>query len=166
MCNMGYSQCNGDHIVFYKHQGTCITGDDVEEIKKLKERLGRAFEVKDLGPFRYFLGIQIAWSPKVIIISQRKYVLDLLAETGMLGCRSCGSPIDRNHQTCAESGDPVDREKYQRLVGRLIYLCHTRPDIAYAVSVVSRYMHDPRTGHMEVVYQILRYLKGTPGKGL
>ena len=77
-----------------------------------------------------------------------------------------GSPIDRNHQTCAESGDSVDLERYQRLVGRLIYLCHTRPDIAYAVSVVSRYMHDPRTGHLEVVYQILRYLKGTPGKGL
>ena len=71
-----------------------------------------------------------------------------------------GSPIDRNHQTCAESGDSVDLERYQRLVGRLIYLCHTRPDIAYAVSVVSRYMHDPRTGHLEVVYQI------TPSKGL
>ena len=67
---------------------------------------------------------------------------------------------------CAESGDPVDRERYQRLVGRLIYLCHTRPDISYAVSVVSRYMHDPRTRHMEVVYQILRYLKGASGKGL
>jgi hypothetical protein len=60
----------------------------------------------------------------------------------------------------------VDSERYQRLVGRLIYLGHTRPDIAYAVSVVSRYMHDPRTGHLEVVYQILRYLKGTPSKGL
>src|SRR6185312_8872329 len=143
-----------------------ITGDDVEEIKNLKERLGRAFEVKDHGPLQYFVGIEIARSSKGIILTQRNYVLDLLAETGMLGCRPCGSPIDRNHQTCAESGDPVDRERYQRLVGRLIYLFHTRPDIAYAVSVVSRYMHDPRTGHMEVVYQILRYLKGTPGKGL
>jgi hypothetical protein len=47
-----------------------------------------------------------------------------------------------------------------------MYLCHTRPDISYAVSVVSRYMHDPRIGHMEVVYRILRYLKGTPGRGL
>ena len=80
----------------------------------------------------------------------------------MLGCRPCSSLIDRNHQICAQSGDSVDRETYQRLVGRLIYLCH----ISCAVSVVSRYMHDPRTGHMEVVYRILRYLKGTPGKGL
>jgi hypothetical protein len=143
-----------------------IIGDDVEEIKKLMERLGRAFKVKDIGPLRYFLGIEIARPSKGIILSQRKYVLDLLAETGMIGCCPCGSPIDRNHQSYGESGDPVDRERYQRLVGRLIYLCHTRPDIAYAVSVVSRYMYDPRTGHMEVVYQILRYLKGTPGKGL
>ena len=132
-----------------------ITGDDVEEIRKLKERLGKAFEVKDLGPLRYFLGIEIARSPKGIIFSQRKYVLDLLAETGMLGCRPCGSPIDRNHQMCAELGDPVDRERYQRLVGRLIYLCHTRPDISYAVSVASRYMHDPKNEHLNVVYQIM-----------
>ena len=82
-----------------------ITGDDVEEIKKLKERLGRAFEVKDLGPLRYFLGIEIARSSKGIILSQRKYVFDLLAETEMLGCRPCGSPIDRNHQMYAESGE-------------------------------------------------------------
>src|SRR6185312_15058478 len=103
---------------------------------------------------------------KGIILSQRKYVLDLLAEIGMLGCHPCKSPIDRNHQTCVELGDPVDRERYQRLVGRLIYLCHTRPDIAYTVSVVSRYMHDPRSGHLEAVYRILRYLKNSPGNRL
>jgi hypothetical protein len=143
-----------------------ITGDDVEEIRSLKKRLGKTFEVKDLGPLRYFLGIETARPSKDIVLSQRAYVLDLLAEIGMLGCHPCGSPIDRNHQTCAHSGDPVDKRAYQRLVDRLIYLYHTRPDISYDVSVVSRYMHDPKTGHMEVVYQILRYLKGTLGKGL
>jgi hypothetical protein len=63
----------------------------------------------------------------------------------MIGCRPCNTPIDKNHQISVESGDSVDRETYQRLVGRLIYLCHTRPDLSYAVSVASRYMHDPRT---------------------
>jgi hypothetical protein len=58
----------------------------------------------------------------------------------------------------------VEKGQYQRLVGKLIYLAHTRPNISYAVSVVSRYMHDPRVSHQEVVYQILRYLKGCPGK--
>jgi hypothetical protein len=73
-----------------------ITEDDVKEFKSLKGRLGRAFEIKkNLGPLRYFLGIEIARSSKGIVLSQRKYVLDLLAETGMLGCCLCGSPINR-----------------------------------------------------------------------
>jgi hypothetical protein len=78
---MGYSQCNGDHTVFYRHRGAhitilavyvddiVITGDDVEEIKCLKQRLGEAFEVKDLGPLRYFLGIEVARSSKGIVLS-------------------------------------------------------------------------------------------------
>jgi hypothetical protein len=72
----------------------------------------------------------------------------------MLGCRPVPTPIDLNCKLFAESGNPVNKERYQRLVGRLIYLCHTRPDISYAVSVVSRYMHDPRSGHLDVVYRI------------
>ena len=96
MCDMRYSQCNGDHTIFYKHRGSritimvvcvddrLITGDDVDEIKKQKERLGKAFEVKYLGPLHYFFGIEIARSSKGIILSQRKYILHLLAEIGCL----------------------------------------------------------------------------------
>ncbi|XP_031281719.1 secreted RxLR effector protein 161-like [Pistacia vera] len=61
---------------------------------------------------------------------------------------------------------PVERDKYQRLVGKLIYLSHTRPDIAFAVSVVSQHMHSPKEAHLEAVYKILRYLKGSSSKGL
>jgi hypothetical protein len=178
LCGMGYKQCNGDHTVFYRHFGRriailavyvddiIITGDDEHEIAHLKENLSKEFEVKDLGHLKYFLGIEVARSPQGIVLSQRKYVLDLLDETGMLGCRPIATPIDLNHKLCAESGDPVNKESYQRLVGRLIYLCHTRPDITYAVSVVSRYMHDPKSGHLDAVYRILRYLKSCPGKGI
>jgi hypothetical protein len=98
--------------------------------------------------------------------SCKKYTLDLLRETGMIGCRAAATPIDQNDKITAQSGELVDMEKYQRLVGRLLCLCHTRPDIAYAVSIVSRYMHEPRSAHMDAVQRILRYLKGTPGKGL
>jgi len=163
MCNMGYRQCNGDHTVFDHHSNNrvtifavyvddiIITGDDTLEIARLKKNLSKEFEVKDVGQLRYFLGIEIARSPRGIVLSQRKYVLDLINETGMLGCRTASTPIEQNHKLCAQSGHPVDKEKYQRLVGRLIYLCHTRPDITYVVSVVSRYMHDPRSGHMDAV---------------
>jgi hypothetical protein len=59
----------------------------------------------------------------------------------------------------------VEKENYQKLVGRLLYLCHTRPGIAYAVSIVSRYMHEPRTGHLDAVHRILRVPKGDSRKG-
>ncbi|WVZ82885.1 hypothetical protein U9M48_030093 [Paspalum notatum var. saurae] len=178
LCGMSYKQCNGDHTVFYRHSrrrivilavyvdDIIITGDDEAEINRLKEDLSKVFEVKDLGQLKYFLGIEIARSTKGIFLSQRKYVLDLLSETGMLGCRPAPTPIDPNHKLCATSGDPMNKESYQRLVRRLIYLCHTRPDISYAVSVVSRYMHDPWSGHLDAAYRILRYLKNGPGKGL
>jgi hypothetical protein len=72
-----------------------------------KENLSKEFEVKDLGQLRYFFGIEIARSPKGIVLSQRKYVLDLLSESGMTGCRPVSTPIDPNHKLCAESGEPV-----------------------------------------------------------
>ncbi|RVW16157.1 Retrovirus-related Pol polyprotein from transposon RE1 [Vitis vinifera] len=70
------------------------------------------------------------------------------------------------YQSKKQDRKPMDREKYQRLVGRLIYLSHTRPDIAFIVSVVSQYMHSPKESHLEAVYKILRYPKGSPGRGL
>lgn len=132
----------------------------------MKQHLTNEFEVKDLGQMRYFLGIEVSRSPRGIYLSQRKYVLDLLSETGMSGCRPALTPIEQNHRLTSESGEPVDREQYQRLVGRLIYLSHTRPDIAFAVSVVSQFMHNPKTRHMDAVNRIIRYLKGCPGRGL
>jgi hypothetical protein len=120
-----------------------ITRDDEEETMKLKESLRKEFEVKDLGRLKYFLGIEIARSSKGISLSQRKYTLDLLNDMGVTGCRTAPNPIDQNHKVTAQSGEFVDKESYQKLVGRLLYLCHTRPDFAYAVSVVSTYMHEP-----------------------
>ena len=84
----------------------------------------------------------------------------------MLNCKPVTTPIEYNHRILADSGDPVDKHQYQRLVGRLIYLSHTRLDIAYAVSIISRYMHDPRSSHLDAVHRILRYLKSCPGKGI
>jgi hypothetical protein len=123
--------------------------------------------MKDLGQLKYFLGIEVARSKAGISLSQRKYILDLLAETGMLDCKPVATPIEMNHKLgIYPNQSQTDKGRYQRLVGRLIYLSHTRPDIAYAVSVVSQFMHSPSKEHMEAVGRILRYLKTTPGKGL
>uniref|UniRef100_A0A2N9EE05 Reverse transcriptase Ty1/copia-type domain-containing protein n=1 Tax=Fagus sylvatica TaxID=28930 RepID=A0A2N9EE05_FAGSY len=144
-----------------------LTGDDSAELKKLKERLADEFEIKDLGALKYFLGMEFAKSKEGIFVNQRKYVLDLLGETGMLGCKPAETPMEPNTKLQpAKTKSVVNKEQYQRLVGRLIYLSHTRPDIAFSVSMVSQFMHSPGPEHFEAVYRILRYLKGTPGKGL
>ncbi|WMV18586.1 hypothetical protein MTR67_011971 [Solanum verrucosum] len=91
-----------------------LTGEDVVEIKNLKERLASEFEIQDLGPLKYFLGMEVARSKKGIIVSQRKYVLDLLKETGMSGCRPTETPIDPNLKFVKE-GKLIDKGQYQRL---------------------------------------------------
>jgi hypothetical protein len=143
-----------------------ITCDDDEGILCMKNTLAKSFEVKDLGYLHYFLGIEVSYGTQGIYLSQRKYVLDLLAETGMLECKPAPTPIERNHHTLANLDDLVDKHQYKRLVGHLIYLSHARLDIAYVVSIVSRYMHDPRSSHLDVVNRILRYLKICHGKGI
>jgi hypothetical protein len=133
----------------------------------LKTYLAKEFEIKDLRNLRYFFGIEVARSNEGIFVSQRKYVLDLLVETGMLACKPIDTPIEQNHKLGEDINDtPVDKERYQKLVGKLIYLSHTRPDIAYAVSVVSQFMHAPCEKQMEIVHRIFRYLKSALGKGL
>ncbi|CAL8991820.1 unnamed protein product [Prunus brigantina] len=119
-----------------------VTGDDQAEMQNLQKYLASEFEMKSLGDLQYFLGIEVARSKHGIFLSQRKYILDLLAETGMLDCKPIDTPSEQNHKLGHKQGlypdqVPTDKERYQRLVGKLIYLSHTRRDIAYAVSVVS-----------------------------
>ena len=139
-----------------------LTGDDVVELDRLKKALAREFEIKDLGPLKYFLGMEFVRSKKGIFISQRKYILDLLGETGLLGCKAAKTPLEANLKLQPASlEEMVNKERYQCLVGRSIYLSHTRYDISLAVSMVSQFMHSPNKGHFDAVYRILRYLKGT-----
>ncbi|XP_035838140.1 uncharacterized mitochondrial protein AtMg00810-like [Helianthus annuus] len=123
--------------------------------------------MKDLGRLKYFLGIEVLRSKQGIFICQKKYILDLLAETGMIECRPADTPMVVNHGLHMEDGaELADKERYQRMVGKLIYLSHSRPDIAYAVGVVSQFMHQPQASHMEAVLRIIRYLKRTIGHGI
>lgn len=176
----GYIQSQADHTLFYKRSrdgkisilivyvdDIILTGDDLEGIRGLKKQLSQDFEIKDLGELKYFLGMEFARSREGIFVNQRKYILDLLKETGLLGCKAAETPVEANIKLKpAEPEDVINKEQYQRLVGRLIYLSHTRPDIAFSVSMVSQFMHSPGQEHFNAAYRILRYLKGTPGKGL
>jgi Reverse transcriptase (RNA-dependent DNA polymerase) len=170
---------NTDHSLFFKISNgiiiivsvyiddIIITDNNMEEIKKVKAQLRENFDIKVLELLKYFLGIEIAQSPKRIFISQRKYTLDLLREIGKLGCKPTSTPIDSKIKLNTEDDEQLeDISQFQRLVGKLIYLTVTRPDISFSISQISKFMHAPRTPHLEAINRILRYLKGTPGKGV
>ena len=127
----------------------------MEGMETLRSCLVKEFDIKELGILKYFLSIEVAHSKEGIFISQQKYILDLLTETGKLGNKTIDTPIEPNHRLGDVSEDGVvGKGSYQRLVGRLIYLSHTQPDIAYVVSVVSQFTHNPKETHLKVVYSI------------
>jgi hypothetical protein len=133
----------------------------------LKEHLSLHFQTKDLGPLKYFLGIEVAQSKTGVAITQRKYALDILEETGLLDCRPSDTPMDPNIKLLPGQGEPLkDSGRYRRLVGKLNYLTVTRPDITFAVSVVSQFLNAPCDDHWNAVIRILKYIKSAPGKGL
>jgi hypothetical protein len=123
--------------------------------------------MKSLGGLKYFLAIEVTRNKEGIYLSQRKYILDFLNETGMLDCKPVDTPMIPNLKLDAYTDHtPTNVNRYQRFVGKLIYLAHTRSDIAYVVSIVSQFMHSPKEEHLEAVIRILIYLKGTPGKDI
>ena len=141
-----------------------ITRGDVGEIYWVPDALSRQFEMKDLGQLKSVLGIEVAYSKEGISLSQHKYTLDLLQETGQLGCKPTTTPLDVNVKFGkGDNGAAIDKTFYQRLIGKLIYLNHTRPDISYAVSLLSQFMSEPYEVHLRAGYIILSYLKFTVG---
>ncbi|RVX09717.1 Retrovirus-related Pol polyprotein from transposon RE2 [Vitis vinifera] len=122
---------------------------------------------KDLGKLKYFLRIEITQSSFGVVLSQRKYALDILEETGMLDCKLVDTPMDLNVKLVLGQGEPLgDLGRYRRLVGKLNYLTITRLDISFPVSVVSQFLQSPCDSHWDAVICILRYIKSTPDQGV
>ncbi|KAL5731693.1 hypothetical protein ACHQM5_004397 [Ranunculus cassubicifolius] len=174
----GYVQSRADYSLFTRKQGTSftvlliyvddilITGNDLESIAATKSFLHSQFHIKDLGGLKYFLGIEVSTSRKGIFISQRKYALEIIEDAGLLGAAPIDTPMEQGLKLSDKSDLLKDQGRYRRLVGRLIYLTMSRPDITYAVHVLSRFMHQPRKAHMEAALRVVRYLKNAPGQGL
>ncbi|RVW77211.1 Retrovirus-related Pol polyprotein from transposon RE1 [Vitis vinifera] len=109
-----------------------LRSSDQDGIQKLKQHLFTHFQTKDLGETQVFLGIEIAQSSSGVVLSQRKYALDILEETGMLDCKPVDTPMDPNVKLVPGQGEPLgDPGRYRRLVGKLNYLTITRPDISF-----------------------------------
>lgn len=146
----GLRQSQADHTIFYRHTShdkmvvlivyvdIILTSNDEGEMKSLKGKLANDFQIKDLGMLKYYLGMEFATLKQGILINQKKYIVDLLQEIGLLGCRTVETPTETNLKLQAAKDTEIeDKEKYQRLVGRFIYLSHTRPDTAFVINIVS-----------------------------
>lgn len=179
MIQFGFEQSYEDYSLFsYERHGVelqvlvyvddlLICGNNSHMVRRFKEYLSKCFAMKDLGKLKYFLGIEVSRDPEGIFLLQRKYTLDIVAETGNLGSRPVSTPLEQNHQL-AKSKAPslADPTKYLRLMGRLIYLLNTRPELCYSVHLLSQFMQAPTEEHWSAALRVMRYLKGSPGQGI
>jgi len=139
-----------------------INGDDIDDISLLKTELDRQFEMKDLDSLWYFLGIKVAYSLRGYLLSQSKYVANIIERARLTDNKTVDTPIEVNASYSSSDGLPLtDPTLYRIIVGSLIYLTITHPDIAYVVHIVSQFVASPTTVHWVVILRILWYLQGT-----
>ncbi|XP_010412990.1 PREDICTED: uncharacterized protein LOC104699374 [Camelina sativa] len=144
-----------------------IAGSSPKATQDFKDYLSSCFHMKDLGPLKYFLGIEVARNATGIYICQRKYALDIISETGLMGAKPAAFPLEQTHDLFMNTSPLLpDPQRYRRLIGRLIYLAVTRPDLAFSVHMLARFMQQPREAHWDGALRIVRYLKSDPGQGI
>ncbi|KAD5803210.1 hypothetical protein E3N88_14570 [Mikania micrantha] len=139
-----------------------ITGSCVEEIQQIKANLCTRFCMKDLGVLKRFLGLEINYEGEHVLLHQTAYSADLLLKFGMLDSKPAWTPVEPNLKLYIDEGKDLDDETmYRKIVGSLIYLTLTRPDIAFIVGVLSRFMQHPKQPHLHAVRRVLWYVKAT-----
>ncbi|XP_026400525.1 uncharacterized protein LOC113296434 [Papaver somniferum] len=175
----GFKKCVSDNSMFVKSTGSDIlvlllyvdyillTGSSSVLISEIITSLKKEFAMKELGDLAYFLGIEIVIHSDFIVLTQKKYTLELLEKANLLDCKACDTPVVKASRLSIHDGVKLDNPfHFITLVGALQYLTVTRPDICFAVNYVSQFMHSPSDLHLQLVKRILRYLKGTVGLGI
>ncbi|KAL2248346.1 UNVERIFIED_CONTAM: Retrovirus-related Pol polyprotein from transposon RE1 [Sesamum indicum] len=140
----GFTECAHDHCLFLLHSAhglisllvyvddILLAGEDIDELQKVKDYMNRLFTIKDIGQARYFLSLEIARSPDGIYLAQTKYISDILADTGLQNAKAASIPLPPGLKLGSEACSPLpSSDSYRRLIGRLLYLSFTRPDISY-----------------------------------
>ncbi|XP_024177774.1 uncharacterized protein LOC112183641 [Rosa chinensis] len=144
-----------------------FTGNDENVIQQFKKDMMSTYEMNDMGLLHYFLGIEVSQSKDEIFISQKKYAENIIKKFNMLGCNSVATPLIANEKLKKEDGaKKADATKYRSLIGGLLYLTTTRPDIMFAASLLSRYMQEPSQIHYGAAKRVLRYLQDTLDYGI
>jgi hypothetical protein len=179
LISLGFIQSKSDYSLFTRLQGSsyiallvyvddvAIASNDPAAVKSFISLLNDKFRLKDLGPLKYFLGLEIARSTKGLSVCQRKYALEVLQDCGLLASKPVPFPMEQNLKLSRDVGELIpDPTVYRRLIGRLLYLTITRPDLSYSVQTLSQFMDKPRQPHLDAVYRVLKYVKSSPGQGL
>uniref|UniRef100_A0A251UJX2 Putative ribonuclease H-like domain-containing protein n=1 Tax=Helianthus annuus TaxID=4232 RepID=A0A251UJX2_HELAN len=175
----GFKKCIYEHTLFTKiskHSRIIIclyvddlilASDSLNMIEELKESMKCEFEMTDLGNLHYFLGMEVNYDNGNIMPSQQKYARNLLEKFKMENCHALSTPMEYGLKLSKEDpGDEVDQNIYRSLVGCLMYLTNTRPDILFAVNKLTQFMERPKKSHWEARKRILRYIKGTTNHGI
>ncbi|XP_016574416.1 uncharacterized mitochondrial protein AtMg00810-like [Capsicum annuum] len=136
--------------------------NNVRLVEEFKKKMLQVFEMTDLGLMTYFLGMEIKQSCNEIFICQKKYAREILKKFHMENCKVTSTPMNPKEKLSKEDGtDRVDEGNFRSLIGCLMYLTTTRPDIPFVVSFLSRFMHCSTKMHFQVAKRIIRYIKGT-----
>lgn len=144
-----------------------IASNNSKGVEDLKKFLDSQFKLTDPGDLKYFLRIEVAKSSKGISLGQRHYALELLSDIGYLGCKTRRTPLDPSVKLSQFDGDLLDdRSKYRRLIGRLLYLTITRPDLSHAMNWLSQFFAKPCVPHLQAAFHMLQYVKSTVGQGI
>ncbi|KAL0402248.1 UNVERIFIED_CONTAM: Retrovirus-related Pol polyprotein from transposon RE2 [Sesamum latifolium] len=179
LLDFGFRQSSHDHCLFLKTEGSdflallvyvddiLLTGTSHPLLERVKNYLDKLFTIKDLGHAKYFLGLELARSQHGLHVSQSKFLCDILIDSGMLDCKTVSTPLPSGLRLSLDSGSLLPHpDRYRCLVGRLLYLGFTRPDISFAVQQLSQFLQHPRSTHWDAAMNVLRYLKGSPSLGL
>jgi hypothetical protein len=123
--------------------------------------------MKDLGLMHYFLGLEVWQSPERIFLNQGKYAVEILKRFDMLECKSMNTPMEAKLKLLVDTSSKlIDATLYRQIIGSLMYLTNTRPDICFVVNTLTQFLVEPRHVHLVAAKNVMRYLKGTLDCGL
>lgn len=177
---MLFQTCDSDHTLFIKKHkedrnlivsvyvdDLLYTSNDENLISSFKDSMMHEFEMSDLGKMNYFLGIEIVQRPHGVFICQKRYAEGILSRFGMSKSKAISTPVAPGLKLHSDAeGTLVEENYFKQIVGSLMYLTATRPDLTFATSLISRYMSCPTELHLQAAKRILRYLKGTVDFGI